>query len=551
MKKFRNIVAVALSALMLIALCACSKDKGPDVTGKYICYEESYDNGASFNEPYGESYIELKKGGKGVYNVGLELSFKYTMDGDNFKGTVSFLGMEETMEGTIKDGIMDIRYGETIMHLAKEGVTPVKSTGNGGVSTSASGLNGNYTIYSMTISGQSLTYSDLVEGDMAEGSYVLFYGDGTGMLAFSGDEPESITYDEATGVITDAIGDTFPFSVDGELVTVEFANQDMTITYAPEASDVFSSNNGGTAGSLAEAFGQGGSNSKPDADFVAGYLGDWHGVAEYYDCTGIYEANNGNQCEVLARIVYDEELGELRPFVGMAFEGSNQYNFSISAAHEYDDGEYHYFDIEGLFMEQMLGEESIIEYDGEFNRLYVLATVDDGEGNVMKVVACLRHLDDEWDYENDYPYLEKEGVKYYKGMSFIDIAKLFQLDLDMIPEEGSATAGGSSATQTASGDYGMSNPSATGEATLEDMRALYQRFLEIRTNTYHQINYADVVEALGSDGIPWQDSESTWNDTKHSYKWSNGNGSFLYISFKIDEGEEWYCSCTYSSDVME
>ena len=259
MKKFRNIVAVALSALMLIALCACSKDKGPDVTGKYICYEESYDNGASFNEPYGESYIELKKGGKGVYNVGLELSFKYTMDGDNFKGTVSFLGMEETMEGTIKDGIMDIRYGETIMHLAKEGVTPVKSTGNGGVSTSASGLNGNYTIYSMTISGQSLTYSDLVEGDMAEGSYVLFYGDGTGMLAFSGDEPESITYDEATGVITDAIGDTFPFSVDGELVTVEFANQDMTITYAPEASDVFSSNNGGTAGSLAEAFGQGGS----------------------------------------------------------------------------------------------------------------------------------------------------------------------------------------------------------------------------------------------------------------------------------------------------
>ena len=97
----------------------------------------------------------------------------------------------------------------------------------------------------------------------------------------------------------------------------------------------------------------------------------------------------------------------------------------------------------------------------------------------------------------------------------------------------------------------MSNPSATGEATLEDMRALYQRFLEIRTNTYHQINYADVVEALGSDGIPWQDSENTWNDTKHSYKWSNGNGSFLYISFKIDEGEEWYCSCTYSSDVME
>ena len=202
---------------------------------------------------------------------------------------------------------------------------------------------------------------------------------------------------------------------------------------------------------------------------------------------------------MLARIVYDEELGELRPFVGMAFEGSNQYNFSISAAHEYDDGEYHYFDIEGLFMEQMLGEESIIEYDGEFNRLYVLATVDDGEGNVMKVVACLRHLDDEWDYENDYPYLEKEGVKYYKGMSFMDIAKLFQLDLDMIPEEGSATAGGSAATQTASGDYGMSNPSATGEATLEDMRALYQRFLEMDGV---QLEFEDgALEAIAEEAL--------------------------------------------------
>lgn len=74
MKKFRNIVAVALSALMLIALCACSKDKGPDVTGKYICYEESYDNGASFNEPYGESYIELKKAARAYTTSGLSLA---------------------------------------------------------------------------------------------------------------------------------------------------------------------------------------------------------------------------------------------------------------------------------------------------------------------------------------------------------------------------------------------------------------------------------------------------------------------------------------------
>ena len=56
---------------MVIGLCACG-DKGPDVTGKYICVGESYEGFDSYNEPYAESWIELKKGGKGTYFSGFE-----------------------------------------------------------------------------------------------------------------------------------------------------------------------------------------------------------------------------------------------------------------------------------------------------------------------------------------------------------------------------------------------------------------------------------------------------------------------------------------------
>lgn len=67
MKKF---IAVLLTLMMTLALTACG-DKGPDVTGKYICVGESYFDG-ELQEPYEESWLELKKGGKGIYFTGYE-----------------------------------------------------------------------------------------------------------------------------------------------------------------------------------------------------------------------------------------------------------------------------------------------------------------------------------------------------------------------------------------------------------------------------------------------------------------------------------------------
>ena len=165
-------------------------------------------------------------------------------------------------------------------------------------------------------------------------------------------------------------------------------------------------------------------------EFINDFLGDWHGMAEYYDCTGVYEANNRNQCEILARITYDEDAGELKPFVGAAFDGANQYNFKIPSATEYQDDSYRYFKIGGRFMDQPLAEGSLVEYEAEYDRLWVIGIADDGEGNVLKLLGCLRRPGAKWDYENDYPYIDKDGVEFYKGKSLEEIAKLFKVDLN-------------------------------------------------------------------------------------------------------------------------
>lgn len=66
-----------------------------------------------------------------------------------------------------------------------------------------------------------------------------------------------------------------------------------------------------------------------------------------------------------------------------------------------------------------------------------------------------------------------------------------------------------------------------------------------------KLTYEVVSGIFGSDGIPWYDTDSTWSEKIHSYKWADANGEFLYISFKLDGDTEFFNSCTYSHNVKE
>ena len=123
-------IIFVLIIMMLLGLTACG-DKGEDVTGKYLCTGESYFDG-ELQAPAEESWLELKKGGKGTYYSGFEFDLKWKLDGENFSGTVSFLGMENAMEGTLKNGVIDVKYGDMNIRFVKEGQSAPSADGAGG-----------------------------------------------------------------------------------------------------------------------------------------------------------------------------------------------------------------------------------------------------------------------------------------------------------------------------------------------------------------------------------------------------------------------------------
>lgn len=118
----KKVFSVILAAMMLLSLVACGGGSGEDVTGKYVCVSATYSDG--FGEPAGE-WVELAKDGKGTYygGGGTEFDLEWKLSGDTFTGKVIFMGMENAMEGTLKDGVLDVKYGDVNMRFEKQGGT--------------------------------------------------------------------------------------------------------------------------------------------------------------------------------------------------------------------------------------------------------------------------------------------------------------------------------------------------------------------------------------------------------------------------------------------
>ena len=236
----KRVAAALLALMMILALSACG-GKGEDVTGKYLCVSAKYSDGSG--TPDGE-WIELKKGGKGTYYSGFEFDLKWKLDGEAFTGKVTFMGMETPMEGTLKDGVIKVKYGDMDMSFAKEG-----AQGSGTATPADDGIVGSYELDSATIYGADYTYEQLDSYGMAKGTFLKFNADGTGELGLSGEEPESFTYDEATcGITFDSDGSTAIFTVEGEKVTLDYEEAGMTMVFVPEDAAGSLSSSGSSTG---------------------------------------------------------------------------------------------------------------------------------------------------------------------------------------------------------------------------------------------------------------------------------------------------------------
>lgn len=130
---------LSLVMILILSLTACGGKGGgasddPNL-GKYIGEEYSGDgsNWFSLSEIFdeGESYIELKDGGKGVFCLGGDATdIKWTLEND---GTLKLTRDSLESNGTLKDGLItltDLWGNEVTITFQKEGGSEAAATGD-------------------------------------------------------------------------------------------------------------------------------------------------------------------------------------------------------------------------------------------------------------------------------------------------------------------------------------------------------------------------------------------------------------------------------------
>lgn len=214
-KNLTKLFALLMVAIMLLGLTACGK-VGTDVTGKYTCIAISLD-GTSFTAPLSdESYVELKKGGKGTISDTLSFEMTWKLDGESFSGSYKIFGINVPITGTLKDGILEIHDENTVTRYLKAGAEIPDWAKNLESAQSDEGrLAGHYTMYAIDLSGTHYDYAALLEIDMIDNSYIDIEYDKltgyTGEICFDGEEPNSFTYDEVSELLTTDVGELLNF----------------------------------------------------------------------------------------------------------------------------------------------------------------------------------------------------------------------------------------------------------------------------------------------------------------------------------------------------
>ena len=105
----KKIVCIALALLMLFAVVSCGGSEPNAGT-----YEGVHAKFVGDTEWVDEVFsLELKSGGKGTFKRDdMEFDVKWSVNGEEFQMTETFLGMSNEYTGTLKDGTLDIFNGD-------------------------------------------------------------------------------------------------------------------------------------------------------------------------------------------------------------------------------------------------------------------------------------------------------------------------------------------------------------------------------------------------------------------------------------------------------
>lgn len=282
-RNLTRLLALLAAAVLMLSLAACGKESGADVTGRYNCIAVAYD-GENFTAPDGgDSYVTLKKGGKGEISSELNFELTWKLDGENFSGSYTIFGIDVPVAGTLKDGVLEIEdEGEGVVtRYLKEGMdTPEWAQSLEAAPNEDGRLAGRYTLYAMSIGGDYYDYAALVEMDEMDDSYLQIDYDAesgyTGELGFDGEEPETFTLDDLMGNLTFADGtQSMYYESDEGVIGVMFEELNSTIFFALD--------------SVERAVPADAKPVSVDDPLLNWWNGDWYGWWYMYGCKGSYE----------------------------------------------------------------------------------------------------------------------------------------------------------------------------------------------------------------------------------------------------------------------
>lgn len=268
---------------------------------------------------------------------------------------------------------------------------------------------GYYALCGIEESGEYLDKDDLIAYGLDQQSAVELRDDGTGIWYLEDDEFD-ITYNGSAFLYEEGEAVDYRFK-DGQLVL--YVGDEITFYFEKGTKPQGNGNNTVQDGAF-------------PAVFVAQAKGDWHGWCKIEYGTGKFASAIDTEFEMISRLIFDKN-GNCEHFFAIATEdkADNFTNITVS----YDEDE-EAMVLTGELFKTTISDNTLFPFGDDYLQFYL--TLEEGD-DYADICIALRRPGAEWD-EYDDPCMPDAACDFYKDKDLIDIATLYGIDLDLIPD---------------------------------------------------------------------------------------------------------------------
>ena len=267
-------------------------------------------------------------------------------------------------------------------------------------------------------------------------------------------------------------------------------------------------------------------DNAPDQELIDRFYGDWHGVVQFQNCTGKYEASLGDEwVNSIARIYIDSD-GYVIPFIGLNVEDT-----PIEGLEAELDTEDECLYLSGSWISVPFEHIPMTEKDGTLHCEIPISK----EAGSLTMVFNLRHLNDiHW--EGIDPALPEDYIVHCQGWTFDQLAEAngytswdyVQYSAGEEPEYPVQIA-----QEEEKEDFGKTTEDADGIVSKSKLQSGYNKIMDEMDKSGHDpITYEKVRDWFGADGK--KTSPAQWNEGNHKYEWATEDGKdWVTISFTV------------------